>query len=95
MGTETPKPPPKRDTKPHSYGTEVANKMLGVFEHETKDLTGARCVVMLFVPGTPQEGGTALCGYERDSDAIADVLMHLRAIMRANGKDLEVVAVPR
>jgi len=33
-------------------------------------------------------GGIQLHGYDSDMDAAVDMLMHLRAIFRANGKDL-------
>lgn len=37
---------------------------------------------------------THLHGYADDVDAVADMFVHLRAIVRASGRDLEFVAIP-
>jgi hypothetical protein len=44
-----------------------------------------KCIVFL---QDEERGGLVLHGYEDDSEAIADLLLHLRAIFRANGKQL-------
>jgi hypothetical protein len=55
---------------------------------------GDKAVVMLVDDG---EGGgalTHLSGYTDDGDAIVDMFVHLRAIVRAGGRDLEFIGIP-
>jgi hypothetical protein len=49
---------------------------------------------MVFVSSEKeQRNGLVLHGYDKDSEAVADLFIHLRAILRANGKDLHVLPV--
>ena len=50
-----------------------------------------RCIVFL---DDGKRGGLQLHGYDNDTEAMADLLVHLRAIFAANGKTLEIVTVP-
>lgn len=54
-----------------------------------------KCIVFLqdSGPGGSGRGGIALHGYDDDADAMVDLLVHLRSIFRANGKELHVVSV--
>lgn len=52
---------------------------------------GDKAVLML---DDGHHGGIVLHGYESDTDAMVDMLVHLRAIFRANGKDLDVIGIP-
>jgi hypothetical protein len=49
-----------------------------------------KCIVFL---QDGERAGLVLHGYEEDTEAMADLLIHLRAIFRANGKDLHIVPV--
>ena len=40
-----------------------------------------------------RRGGIALHGYDNDADAMADLLVHLRALFRANGKEMTIVPI--
>ena len=57
-------------------------------EYQGKD----KAVIMLD-DGT--RGGIVLSGYESDVDAMADLLMHLKAIFEANGKTLIIAPLGR
>lgn len=81
---------PKRTTEPHDRLTRLAAAMTDALD-VIPGTDGVRAIVML------REGNRAaaqLHGYDDDVEAIADVFEHLRAVFRANGRDLEVVMVP-
>jgi hypothetical protein len=55
------------------------------------DLTTPKCIVFL---QDDQRGGLQLHGYEDDTEALADLFLHLRAIFRSQGKDLNFMPMP-
>lgn len=75
---------PRRSEQPHDPATELAGAMLDCAPIE------GRAIALVYLPNG--QAGIALRGYEHDTEAVADILVHLQAIMRANGKDLAVVA---
>ena len=64
---------------------ETMTKALDADPEMTEDV---KCIVFL---DDGKRGGIQLHGYEDDADAIVDLLFHLRAIFKSNGKDLHVV----
>ena len=78
----------KRSTTPHSDLTQVANAMLTTFAQDKRTPEHARAIVMLT---DGKHGGVATSGYDKDSEAIADLVMHLQGVLRANGKDLKLL----
>lgn len=62
----------------------------GLVEHSEYD-EDVKAVVMLL---DAERGGIQLHGYDDDTEAMADILTHLRALFQANGKDLSVVTLP-
>ena len=48
---------------------------------------GVKCCVFL---QDGERGGLVLHGYDEDSEAIADLFLHLRAIFRSNGSELVI-----
>lgn len=88
----------RRTNEPHDPATELANTCLEAFQHHKHMLRatadGARAIVIVVVPGDRGvRCGGGHSGYDDDAQAIADMLMHARAVMRANGKDLQVVTM--
>jgi hypothetical protein len=55
------------------------------FEDHPEHRSGDKCIVFL---DDGKRGGLVLHGYEDDTDAMVDLLMHLRAIFHANGKEM-------
>ena len=49
-----------------------------------------KCIVFL---QDGKRGGLVLHGYDEDTEAMADLLIHLKMIFRANGKDIAFVPV--
>jgi hypothetical protein len=56
-------------------------------EAELDQAPGERPKCIVFLQDS-ERGGLQLHGYEEDTDAIVDLFVHLRAIFRANGKEL-------
>src|SRR4051812_9829646 len=84
--------PPTRSTVPVDRLTRLADAATTAFDDHPEHDEGDRC--MVFVSSEKERrNGLVLHGYEKDTDAIVDLLIHLRAIFRANGKDLHVVPV--
>lgn len=78
--------------EPHDRLTRIANAMLdaGNVHPERKD---EKAIVFL-TSELEQRSGIALGGYEdnaSDLEAMVDLILHLQAIFRANGKQLLLV----
>jgi len=81
-----------RSAVPTDRLTRLAGAATDAFDAHPEHDAGDRC--MVFVSSEKdQRNGLVLHGYDKDTDAIVDLLVHLRAIFRANGKDLHVVPV--
>jgi hypothetical protein len=75
--------------EPHDRLTELAARMtecLGDAGNED-----VRAIIFLT---DHQRGGIETYGYDDTTEAIADLFIHLRALFRANGQDLDVVSIP-
>ena len=81
----------RRTLKPHDRKTRIANEVGQAFKQHPEKLEGDRCVVLIY---DEEGGGIGLFDYEDDTVAMVDIFMHLRAIMNANGKDLQFIAIP-
>lgn len=77
---------------PHDRLTRICDAMTKTRTLHPESRPDDRCIVFL---ADPERGGLVTDGYEADdNEAIVDLLMHLQAIFRANGKHLEIVAIP-
>lgn len=82
--------PTKTETPDSPLGF-LADAMLKTL-HEQDD-EGVKAIVMLH---RGDEGMTALSGYDDDEnvDAVADLFQYLQRLMEANGRKMEIVAIP-
>lgn len=80
----------RRTEEPHDRLTRLADVAIRAFEADPEYRDGDKCIVFL---DNGQRGGLVLHGYENDADAMVDLLIHLRAIFRANGKDLMIATL--
>lgn len=71
---------------------KLAEAVLASFEQMEKpeDLKDARLVVFI---DTDREGIMSTFGYEDDASILAAVLSHVKAVLIANGSDLDVIGV--
>lgn len=82
-----------RTTEPHDRLTRICDSMTKQFDLHPEKLPGDRCIV--FIDSQDEKrGGINIHDYDDDVEAVVDLFMHMRAIMRANGKDLEFIGIP-
>lgn len=82
---------PRRTHEPRDRLTRIGDAMTNAMTSHPEAREGDRAIVML---DDGNMGGIVLHGYDDDLDALTDLLVHLRAIFRAQGKDLDVIAIP-
>jgi hypothetical protein len=51
-----------------------------------------KCIVFLQSPSSGR-GGIQLHGYEDDSEAMAELFVHMKAIFESNGKELHILPI--
>ncbi len=76
----------KRTYEPHDRLTRLCAAMTDALDAHP-ERGDERCIVFL-QSEDDQRGGLQLHGYEDDTEAIADLFVHLRAIFRGQGKEL-------
>jgi len=79
-----------RSTEPSSRLTRICDEMTKTFDAHLEQREGDRCIIFI---EDADMGGIVLHGYEDDFDALVALLIHLRAIFRANGQDLLMVGL--
>lgn len=92
MEGECPMSGERKTNEPHDRLTRICDAMTTVFEAHP-ERGAAKCVVFLD-DDEERKGGLVMFGWENDAAAVTAVVMHLRAIFRANGADLEIITVP-
>lgn len=81
----------ERRTEPHDRLTRLCAAMTDTLDAHP-DRGDTKCVVFLD-SYSEKKSGLVIHGYDDDAEALAAVLVHLRAIFRANGKDLQFLPV--
>lgn len=81
----------QRTTEPHDRLTRICAAMTDALESHPEARGTEKCAIFLDDDG---RGGLILHGWDDDTDALVHLFMHFRAIMRANGKDLEFIGIP-
>ena len=80
---------PRRSTEPHDDLTRLADELIDTIPDRLSHL---RVVVMI---SDDKRGGIGLGGYDRDSDVLVDIFVHLEAILATQGKKLLVTEIGR
>jgi len=76
-----------RDEKPHTRLTRMCDTMTEALEAHPEYVEGEdKCIVFL---DDGKNGGMVLHGYTDDTEAMVDLLLHLKALFKANGKELD------
>jgi len=83
---------PTRSCKPHDRITYICDMLLHHFDADPRKLDEDR--ICIFITGE-EKSGLVMSGYEDDTEAITDILGHLKVIFEANGKSLMVVPIPQ
>lgn len=75
----------RSEGEPHDRLTKLCDEMTQVIADKGAEAEDVKAVVML---QDSVKGGLVMYGYDDDSDAIVDLMIHLTAIFEANGKKL-------
>lgn len=80
----------RREGKPFNRLTRMADQMTEAFDRLPEHRDGDKCIVFL---DDGKMGGICIHGYDNDIDAMVDLFMHMKAMFKANGKDLDFVGL--
>lgn len=80
---------PTRTTQPHDRLTRLCAAMTVALEAHP-ERGDEKCIIFLDSKAE-ERGGLQLHGYEDDIEAMVNLFMHMRAVFRANGKELMLV----
>jgi hypothetical protein len=80
----------RTEGEPHDRLTRLCDAMTKALEADAEYRDGDKAIVFL---DDGDRGGIQLFGYESDTDAMADLLIHLKAIFEANGKTLMITTI--
>lgn len=80
----------RSEGRPHDRLTRMCDAAITAFENHPEHRDTDKCIVFL---DDGRRGGLVLHGYDNDLEAMTDLLMHLRALFRANGKDFQIHAI--
>jgi hypothetical protein len=75
---------------PHDRLTRLADVMAAALEAAPEYREGDKAIMFL---DDGKRGGLVLHGYDDDTEAMDDLIVHLQAIFEVNGKTLMVVPV--
>lgn len=80
----------RSEGSPHDRLTRITDAMTDTLDEHPEATGEERCLVFL---SDDEGGGIVMHGYEDDAEAITDILIHLKAIFEANGKEIAFVPV--
>lgn len=75
----------RTENEPHSRLTRLCAAMTAAMEADPEYRDTDKAIIFL---DDGETGGIVLHGYESDSEAMADLIGHLMALFKANGKQL-------
>lgn len=78
----------RTEGQPHDRLTRICDKMTQTFDLHPEHHEDDKCMVFL---DDGHRGGLVIHGYEDEISAMADLLMHLKAMFKAAGKDMDIV----
>lgn len=76
------------DRKPTDRLTRLCDAMTQTLEDHPEHRESDKCIVFL---DDRKRGGIVLHGYEDQGEALADLLMHIKAIFRDMGKRMDIM----
>lgn len=79
--------PPMSD-KPMDRLTRICEAMTDVFDAHPEHRETDKCIVFL---DDGKRGGIEIHGYEDHQDAMVDLLLHLKAMFQAGGKNFDIM----
>ena len=83
---------PTRSTTPDTLANQIADQALDAFRRASANIPDAQAIVMVLLPSEKEaNSGIGMAGFENDGDAIVYLFGALNAILKANGKSLQVI----
>jgi len=82
--------PRRTEHTPHSRLTRICEAMTNTMDQHPETQPADKAIIFL---DDGHMGGIVLHGYTDDTDALADLLTHLKALFEANGKTLAIVPI--
>jgi hypothetical protein len=82
----------RSDDQPVNRLTRIGDRMTDALQADPEYQDGDKAIVML---NHGAGGGITLAGYDDDTSAMADLLIHLKAIFEANGKKFVIMPLGR
>lgn len=82
---------PKRTRKPHDRLTRICDVAVDAIVDHPENRKDVRAIILL---SDEDGGGLVFHGYEDDLDGVVDLIVHLKAILAANGKQMQIHALP-
>lgn len=79
---------PKQTPEPVDRLTRMCDAMADAFRAHPEHREGDKAVVFL---SDPEMGGIVVLDYEDTTEAIAALLMHIKALVESNGKTLDIM----
>jgi hypothetical protein len=76
---------------PQDRLTRICDTMLDAFNAHAEKRATDRAIV--FLVDDTKKGGIGIGGYDDDTDALVDLIIHLQQLFRARGQDLHFVPV--
>lgn len=80
--------PRRTEGEPHDRLTRICDAMSKAMDAHPEHRDGDKAILFI---DDGHRGGIVLHGYDSDTDAIADLFVHLQAMFEANGKTLMVL----
>jgi hypothetical protein len=81
-----------RETEPVDRLTRLAGALVDALAEHPEYTSEIKAIVLL---NDRERGGICLHGYDRDTEAIADLFVHLRSICEANGRKVIIAPLGR
>jgi hypothetical protein len=79
---------PRRSEQPQDRLTRICDVMTDALHDHPEFREGDKCMVFM---DDGESAGLVMDGYDDDSQALADLFQHMQAIMKANGKKLDII----
>lgn len=81
----------RNEGEPFDRLTRLCAEMTAVLDEKGDQVDDVKCIVFL---NDDSKGGLQMWGYDDDTEAIADLFIHLKVMFEANGKQLMFAPLP-
>ncbi len=81
----------RTEGRPPNRLGRIGDAMTKTFDAHPELRGDDKCIVFL---DANDQGGIVMSGWDDDTEAMAALFVHLQAIFRANGRDLQFVGIP-